>query len=258
MTIIKEYAIPLVLTSPNVDGQKVNDAQWLMAGHSRFDGLATYKDGKIDGQYGLLSSQATKRTKFWLGYPLAACDGVFGQTLYEYLRTDQWRQLPKANQTRRTERLAAAAETPGTKAMDFLAQYLGYHESPAGSNDTIFGKDYGFNGVPWCAEFETYGFKHTGYTKFKYASCELMYLDARANRNGLRLVFSPKRGDINIFNLHGDEFAHTSFFDKYIDQAAGTFQDFGGNTGPADESNGGEVLRQERAISTVSHFVRVG
>ena len=86
----------------------------------------------------------------------------------------------------------------------------------------------------------------------------MIYADAHAGRNGLREVWSPMPGDICCFNLHGDPFAHTSFFERWIDQAAGTFSDVGGNTGPTDISNGGAVMRQTRNKGMVSHFVRVG
>ena len=33
----------------------------------------------------MVTALATKRTKFWLGYPLSACDQKFGQVLYGYL-----------------------------------------------------------------------------------------------------------------------------------------------------------------------------
>jgi hypothetical protein len=65
-------------------------------------------------------------------------------------------------------------------------------------------------------------------------------------------------GDVAIFNLHGDPYAHTSFFEKWKNQSAGTFYDVGGNTGPTNISNGGAVMRQERQRQMVSHFVRVG
>ena len=77
----KQYDVALELTTPRMKGQKVKDAQWLMAGNNRFEGLATYKDGAIDGDYGPLTAQATYRTKYWLGYADKAIDRSFGQQL---------------------------------------------------------------------------------------------------------------------------------------------------------------------------------
>lgn len=254
----KEYASPLVLTTPHMTGQPVKDAQYLLAGHNRFQGLATYKDGTVDGDYGPLTAQATKSAKFWLGYPQAGCDGVFGQTLYEYLRPNAWRPLPDTYRLRRDQRLEAAAKTPGEIALGLAIGELGYKESPAGSNRTKYGVDYGFNGVPWCAIFESFCFKHSGYTRYHYAAVESIYYDALNNRNGLKIVRSPVAGDVALYSLNSDRFAHTAFFEKWLDQLHGTFQDLGGNTGPADISNGGEVARGQRSMSQVLAFVRVG
>lgn len=257
----KQYAVPLVLTTPhmtdaNTVGDAVTDAQWLMAGNSRFKGLATLKDSAVDGDYGEISAQATKRTKFWVGYPLASCDGVFGQTLYEYLRPNQWRPLPDAYRGRRAARLKAAASTPGMRALEWAIGELGYEESPFGSNSTKYGIEYGFNRVPWCAIFESIAFKRVGHAHFRYAACSQIYGDAVYGRNGLRRVWTPQRGDVVIYNLHGDRFAHTAFFEKWLTQD--TFQDLGGNTGSRSFNNGGAVARGVRGTSQVTAYVRVG
>lgn len=253
----KQYEPPLRLVSPQMKGQAVRDAQYLMAGHNRFRGLATMKDAQRDGIYGLTTAQATKRTKYWLGYPLASCDMVFGQKLYEYLRTNKWRPLPDEYRDRREQRIEAAALTPGKKALAWAVGEIGYQESPFGSNRNKYGVEYGFNGVPWCAIFESIGFKRTGRPSYRYASCLMIYLDAQAGRNGLRLVYSPMPGDVAIYNLRGDRFAHTAFFEKWI-SSGDEFYDVGGNTGPTDISNGGAVMRQRRRKSMVTAFVRVG
>lgn len=253
----KQYDPPLRLVSPQMKGQAVRDAQYLMAGHNRFRGLATMKDAERDGIYGLTTAQATKRTKYWLGYPLASCDMVFGQKLYEYLRTNQWRPLPDEYRDRREQRIEAAKLTPGKKALDYAVGQIGYEESPYGSNRTKYGAWYGFNGVPWCAIFESYCFGHTGRSQHRYAACVLIVQDARAGRNGLRIVYSPMAGDLAIFNVHGDPYAHTAFFEKWI-TSGDEFYDVGGNTGPTDISNGGAVMRQRRRKAMVTAFVRVG
>lgn len=253
----KEYAVPLIPTTPAMKGDKVRDAQFLLSGGNRFKGLAPYKDGKVDGIYGPVTAAATKSAKYWLGYPLAACDRKFGQTVYEYLRPNHWRPLPQTYQDRRASRIAAATQTPGRKALEFATTQIGEHESPWGSNCQEYGVWYRFNCVPWCAIFESYCFAHTGTPRVHYASVLALYQDAAAGRNGLYEVWSPLPGDLCCFRLGGDAFAHTSFFEKWIDQNAGSFWDVGGNTGPSSISNGGAVMRQERQRQIVSHFVRV-
>ena len=254
----KQYDVPLILTSPYMRGDAVRDAQWLLAGNNRFKGLAPYKDGTIDSVYGPTTAEATKRAKYWVGYPTANCDRVFGQTLYEYLRPNDWRPLPEAYRDRRAQRVAAASKTPGMKALARAVGEIGTKEYPFGTNRTKYGVDYGFNGVPWCAIFESWCFKYTGWPSFRYAAVYNIVMDARSGRNRLRIVYSPLPGDIACFNLRGDPYAHTSFFEKWVDQASGSFRDIGGNTGPASISNGGAVMRQTRQTQMVSHFVRVG
>lgn len=255
-----EYDRPLRLTSPLTRGQPVLDAQWLLAGHNRFDGLAPYKDGKIDGVYGTVTAHATSRAKFWLGYPLAACDRVFGQTLYEYLRPNRWRPLPDDYRTRRAARLKAAALTPGEKALEEAVKHLGYVETP--QNVTIFGAWYRMNGVPWCAIFESYCFAHSGYvtssgaSRFRYSYVPAIYDDARNGRNNLYLVATPRPGDLALFDIGTELLGHTAFVRE--PPSRGYFTDLGGNTSPSNFANGGEVMSKRRPTSIVHAWVRVG
>jgi hypothetical protein len=253
-----EFTRPLRLVTPHMKGDRVKDAQYLMKGNNRFKGLATYKDGKVDGEYGPLTAQATKQTKFWVGYPKSSIDGNFGQTLYEYLRRKNWRPLPKAFQERREQRLAAVVkeEAPCLKAFAFAEKQIGYKEEPRrGVNDNKYGRWYGWNWVPWCAIFESYCFAHTGWPQFRFASVEAIYWAAVAHRFKLYIVRSPKKGDIIGYSLGGSEFAHTAFFDHWV--SSSRFVDLGGNTGPTNISNGGMVMRQERPTSLVRYYARV-
>lgn len=253
----KEFAVPLQLVTPHMTGQKVKDAQWLLAGHSRFDGLNVYA-GDVDGEYGPATALGTKRAKYWLGYPSSACDRVFGQTLYEYLRPNDWRPLPAAYRDRRQARLDAAVERPGQKALDVAITQIGTHEDPWGSNRQKYGVWYGMNGVPWCAIFDSWCFDQSGYKKFRYSYVPAIAQDAINGVNGLRIVYSPLPGDLCCHTTAAGPNEHVSFFEKWIDEAAGSFYDVGGNTGPTSISNGGAVMRQERQRQNITHFVRVG
>ena len=250
-----EYDIPLVDTTPKMHGVPVRDAQYLLKGNNRFEGLAPYKHGKIDQVYGPLTAQATARAKYWLGYPERAIDGVYGQTLYEYMRPQHWRPLPLAYRLRREQRLKAL--TPGLKAYTEAKKWIGYHEDPPYSNSTRFGVQYGWNRVAWCGIFESCMFADTGWKKFHFASVELIYLNARAGNFGMRLVQTPQTGDVICYSLHDKTFAHTAFFGHWVVQGK-TFMDLGGNTSPTDFANGGEVAEQERSVSLVHAYVRVG
>jgi hypothetical protein len=250
----KQYDTPLQLTTPHMVGQKVKDAQWLMSGHNRWDGLATYKDGAVDGDYGPLTAQATYKTKYWLGYPDKSLDRSFGQTLYEYLIKDGVK-LPAEYMARRKTRLAAAT-TPGQKALERAVMELGNHEAPAGSNRQKYGVWYGMSGVPWCAIFCSWCFAQSGYSLFRYSYVPFVHNDASASRNRLSVVRTPRAGDVVCFSWSGIRDAHIGFFDKWVTQGS-TFQTVEGNTGSASFNNGGSVERGTRYISQVSAFVRV-
>jgi hypothetical protein len=243
-----EYATPLRLVSPPMKGVAVRDAQWLMKGNSRFGKeLAPYKDGKIDKVYGPVTAGATRRAKYWLGYPTGQTDETFGQTLYEYLRPQKWRRLPWTYRLRRKLRLRKAAQTPGLKAYREAEKHLGYHET--GKNRTMFGEWFGWNGVAWCAIFVSYCLAHSGWNRFKKAWVGDIYLDASAGRNGLRIVYTPQTGDIVGF-FRTNHYAHTAFFGRKLSST--TFEDLGGNT------MGGQVAKQVRNFSDVHFFARVG
>lgn len=254
----KEFEVPLQLVTPHMTGDRVKDAQYLLSGHSRFDGLATLKDGAVDGEYGPVTALAVKQAKYWLGYPASACDRTFGQTLYEYLRPTDWRPLPAAYRDRRQARLDAAKQRIGEKALAIAVTQIGVHEEPWGSNRQKYGAWYGMNGVPWCAIFISYCFDQAGYKRFRYSYVPAIAEDAAAGRNGLRLVYSPLPGDLALHTTAAGPNEHVSFFEKSIDEAAGSFYDVGGNTGPTNISNGGAVMRQERQRQRITHFVRVG
>ena len=106
------YENPLVLTTPHMRGTRVKNAQWLLAGHNVFHDndspIHTYY-GRIDGVYGESSAGATKRAKFWLGYPTSQIDGHFGTFIYNLLHGDS--HLSAEYAERRQRRLKAAAST---------------------------------------------------------------------------------------------------------------------------------------------------
>jgi hypothetical protein len=251
----KQYETPLNLTTPHMHGQRVKDAQWLLAGHNEIKGaLATYKDGAIDGDYGTLSAQATYRAKYWLGYPEKAIDRSFGQTIYELLNGTL--KLNADNLRRRKSRLEAVEQSVGQKALDIAIPEIGNHESPSGSNMQKYGSWYGMNGVPWCAIFVSWSFGHSGTTRFRYSYVPSVHDDARNCRNRLCVVRSPRPGDLALYTFSGVRDAHIEFFEKWESQGS-TFTAVGGNTGGASFNNGGAVERNTRYTSLVDAFVRL-
>lgn len=253
MPTVAQYDVPLRLTSPHMTGPAVRDAQWLMAGNNPFPGLATYKDGDVDGDYGPLSAQATSRAKYWLGYPNQSCDQTFGQVLYEYLLGR--RDLPAPYAATRVQRLAEQA-TPGSKAIAVARTQIGTEESPFGSNRQKYGSWYRMNGVPWCAIFCSWCFDQSGTKTFRYSYVPTIHSDATLARNKMIVARTPRQGDLACYTVHGTRDAHVAFFDEWENEGS-SFWDLGGNTGPTNISNGGAVMRQLRTIAQVNVFVRV-
>jgi hypothetical protein len=252
---VKQYTHPCRLTSPHEVSNRVRDIQWLLQGNNRFKGLAPYKDGEMDNEYGPLTAQAVRSAKKWLGYPASGQTNQFGQTVYEYLRKDDWRPLPTAFRERRDDLLKQhlSLQTPGIKAFKFALNERGYKETPV--NKTKYGQWYGFNGVAWCDIFVTYCLHHSGWTKRKWSYVGNNMADAQAGRCGTFIVRSPRRGDLVLYKPN----RHIAFFDKWTDQANGLFQDLGGNTSDGiGWSNGGEVAFTQRRKSEVQAFVRIG
>jgi len=152
--------------------------------------------------------------------------------------------------------------TTRERALDGAISWLGYKESPAGSNSTTFGQWYGMDRQPWCAMAVTYWFEveADGSPSFargsRYAYVPYIVSDAALAKNGLTLTNSPKPGDLVCYDFDRDgTFDHVGLFE------AGTpssFRAIEGNTSTSNNSNGGEVMRRDRSTSQASIvFVRV-
>lgn len=150
--------------------------------------------------------------------------------------------------------------TQRERALNLALTQIGTKESPAGSNRQKYGVWYGLNGEPWCAIFVSYCFANSGYVGFKYAYVPAVAEAARLGENNLMLTSEPIPGDLALYQTAEGPNMHIAFFDGWINKVAGTFYDCGGNTAQGIDvnANGGEVYRQIRRRSTVTHFVRVG
>src|SRR5580765_474454 len=161
-------------------------------------------------------------------------------------------------------------EPPKTKTaaqvrMEKALTYLGFKESPANSNNTIFGQWYGVNFQPWCAIFITYcdvlGGKPTNSFKRGSAYAYVPYIvsDAKNKRNGLSVPNSPQFGDLVCYDWGRDgTYDHVGLFEKWSGSSPSTFTAIEGNTSVGDDSNGGEVMRRNRdSRNQNTVFVRV-
>lgn len=151
------------------------------------------------------------------------------------------------------------------KALAGAIRWIGTKESPAGSNNTQFGRWYGVNYQPWCAIFVTYCYEieaggSSSFTRgSEYAYVPYIVRDARNNKNGLSVTNDPMPGDLVCFDWGRDRtFDHVGMFESWVSGARNDFNAVEGNTGLGNDSNGGQVMRRvrdKRGQDTV--FVRV-
>lgn len=148
-------------------------------------------------------------------------------------------------------------------ALELARHFIGYRETPRGSNLTTFGQWYGMNGQPWCAQFVTFCFVTClphGSTSFsqghRYAYVPYIVQDAAAMKYGLRLTGAPRPGDLVCYDWDGGDYDHVGIFEQ---GSALTWQAIEGNTAIGQDSNGGAVMRRDRSRNEARRvaFVRV-
>lgn len=254
----------ITLTSPHTKGAEVKKLQNLL----KKNPYGSYYKNKIDGDFGTYTANAIKVAKYWLGYPTNEIKGFAADPLFSYL--DGSKQLPLTYKVRRDSRIknqkkATVDGTIGEKALASAITFLGTKESPANSNIVMFSKWYGIIGA-WCAMFVTYNFevgaKSKAFSKNagRWAYCPFMVDDARAGKNGLKQVSfeNVKPGDVVLYDWDKDGVAdHVGIFEGWKDAKKTKFTALEGNTSLNDNSNGGEVMRRDRAKKDVICFARV-
>jgi hypothetical protein len=255
----REAEFPLRLTSPHMRGRKVRRAQ---------EALKKYRPGRVDGEWGQKSAAATKRAKFWLGYPQHAITGTYGEQLHRRLTGKS--SLPLSYRARRARRLKAHADRPlREKALEIAKQNLGEKEHPEGSNHSKFNEWYGFDGA-WCAMFVSFCYVKAGSEKafvraVRYAFTPFMTRDARQGDHALRTLGADevKPGDVVMFDWGFDGRSqnvmntdHTGLFEKWLVRGQ-SFMTIEGNTSIGNDSDGGRVMRRTRGMREVEAFIRV-
>jgi hypothetical protein len=230
----------LLLTSPELHGADVEHLQAeLKSNTTKTDYLPGHSEPT--GVFDELTAQACYRAQYWYGY--AKPNHNAGTPLRKYLRGDV--PLTAPMRTKREARQAEAAAVPPLRerALREALKHVGLKEGSNNSNP--FGKWYGADNVPWCAEFWSYcnakaGSKRVSRLK-RWAYTPYMVADARAGVNGLTIVHDPKPGDAALFGPNANGVAyHVEFFEKWISGRT-LWGGVGGNTGPSSVSNGGMV-----------------
>lgn len=141
---------------------------------------------------------------------------------------------------------------PSVKQMlEKAKQELSYKESPAGSNNTKYGKWYGLNGQPWCMMYIMWLFHEFDAMDMlpgKTASCG--QFRTMAKKAGNWRVSDYKPGDIVImtFSLLRTP-QHCGIVQSV--RPDGTLLVYEGNTAVNNQSNGGEVMLRSRKPSVV-------
>lgn len=248
----------LVLSSPPRQGDDVRHAQQLLA-TNKFK--QNFQPGPVDGIFGEATARAAKRAKYWLGYLPKDTLPTYGDVLDGYLSGKH--DLPDDNATRRRKRLGTATKTPlRVKALKRAITKLGTTESPRGSNMNPFGAWYGYNGVPWCAEFATWCYVLSGSKGMakgsRWAYVPWIVQAARRGDFHCSITKDPLPGDLVCYDWEGDGVSdHVGLFEKWIEPGK-TFKAIEGNTAVGNDSNGGEVMRRDRDVSSVKAFVHVG
>lgn len=153
--------------------------------------------------------------------------------------------------------------SPGRKALAEALRHVGVRESPPGSNETMFGRWFGADGVPWCAIFASYCFDvgagvvlcrgwhgaGVGPRGVAYVPTLAAWLKATN-----RVVAEPQPGDLAVFDWDGGLPDHVGIVVRPENGAVHTVE---GNTGIGNDSDGGEVMRRTRPLEYVTVFGRV-
>lgn len=250
--------MPFVVTSPTLmHGPAVRDAQRALT----YNPFRDFEPGPIDGQYGPRTAQATVEAKKTLGYEPDAVNPIYGRFLHSFL-TGTAELTEPMKKRREKHRAMEGAESLGERAFKMLETKEGLREDPAGSNNILFSRWYMRNpegwrsgGPPHCAMAVSWAYVEAGSQAFKqgerWAYCPYIWRDAQAGNYGLRVVTSPKRGDLVLFEW-GDSGAsepdHVGLFDS----------PGGGSFDHTLESNVQNMVRREtRSHSVITCYVRV-
>lgn len=141
------------------------------------------------------------------------------------------------------------------KIINIAKAEVGTKESPPNSNRQKYGEAYGWNGVPWCAEFVWWCFQMGGFVwKFKTASCDEIYRQALYQNKWFTKDF--KVGDIVIFDFSGNKARnqHVGIIAEVKQNSIITIE---GNTSiNGSQDNGGMVAMKERSLSVVKGVYR--
>ena len=140
------------------------------------------------------------------------------------------------------------------KLEQVLAGRLGDKEQPPDSNNTIYTRDYGAVGAPWCVIFLWWCFRQAGlgacfYGGNKTASCGQL-LSWAQKEGQIVPTTSACRGDVALLSFQGS--SSPEHCGWVTDASNGTILTIEGNTSASgSQDNGGIVMRKTRKARNV-------
>lgn len=158
-----------------------------------------------------------------------------------------------------------------TTSLDAARSRLGYIECPPGAdhgycrysrhripprdkNHTEFGEAYGFNGVPWCAEFVSWCMAQAGLGDlYHFAAVASSIAWAKRAGRWHSASITPKPGWAAC-KLYTPTTGHTGLVEG---MDGGYVVSIDGNTSGGDDRNGGIVMRRKRARSFWLGFIEL-
>ena len=150
-----------------------------------------------------------------------------------------------------------------SKVIEVAREELGNTEWPPGSNMQKYGEAYGWNGVPYCAQFLWWTFNRAGEKEAfigggKTASCGELYRYYKERGQTVK-PSKAQVGDIAILNFSGTkETQHCGLLVEKVGNQ-GWWRTIEGNTSPGDEGsqdNGGCVALKLRHINQMVGICR--
>ena len=135
---------------------------------------------------------------------------------------------------------------------------VGVCEMPSNSNKVKYNtwyykKEVSGSAFPWCMVFIQWVFSQAGFNLKRTASCtQLTNAYKKANQ---WVTSGYKPGDIAMFDFSKRK-SKTEHCGIIIDVGEGYIVTIEGNTGPADQSNGGMVMERKRSLDVVTGACR--
>lgn len=248
----------ITLTTPPMRGEQIRELQ-LMLRHNPY---GTFEPGQAEGVFDEQTASATRRAKYWLGYPESQIDETADARLRALLAGED--ELPAAWKSVRSKRLRRAEETVlWEEALQVAREQIGRREDPPGSKRTPYTLWYGVL-CPWSLVFPCFCYCQAGSTAFapgtRYAYAPYLLDDARRGHNFLSLTAEPLRGDLALLDADEDGLPdRLAFFDGWEREGSeDVFDAIEGDVGYEGNVGGeGAVARTKRAKSDVLAFIHV-